>query len=105
LQATDILHRIDAIMLYPAEHGPGVEDRPTDGLWLVTTDGQVFAGEAAFRWLAWRLPVLWPIALLFPLPGVTAAARQLYRRALQRGDLATGIPAAAAQIAREQSRS
>lgn len=46
---------------------------------LVTPDGRrVYHGFAAFRWLAWRLPLLWPLAPFLYVPGVPALGQRLY---------------------------
>ena len=46
---------------------------------LVTPDGgRVYHGFAAFRWLAWRLPLLMPLAPLLYLPGVPWLGQRLY---------------------------
>jgi predicted DCC family thiol-disulfide oxidoreductase YuxK len=38
----------------------------------------VYHGFAALRWLAWRLPLLWPVAPLLYLPGVLPLGQRLY---------------------------
>jgi predicted DCC family thiol-disulfide oxidoreductase YuxK len=46
---------------------------------VVTPDHRhVYHGFAALRWLAWRLPLLWPVAPLLYLPGVPALGQRLY---------------------------
>jgi predicted DCC family thiol-disulfide oxidoreductase YuxK len=46
---------------------------------LVTPDRKrVLTGFAAFRWIAWRLPLAWPVAPLLYLPGVPWLGRRLY---------------------------
>jgi predicted DCC family thiol-disulfide oxidoreductase YuxK len=46
---------------------------------VVTPDhGHVHHGFAALRWLAWHLPLLWPVAPLLYLPGVPALGQRLY---------------------------
>jgi predicted DCC family thiol-disulfide oxidoreductase YuxK len=40
--------------------------------------GRVYHGFGAFRWIAWRLPLLWPVAPLLYLPGVPALGQRLY---------------------------
>jgi predicted DCC family thiol-disulfide oxidoreductase YuxK len=46
---------------------------------LVTPDrARVYHGFAAFRWLAWRLPLLMPLAPLLYLPGVPWLGQRLY---------------------------
>jgi predicted DCC family thiol-disulfide oxidoreductase YuxK len=51
-----------------------------DEMHVVTPDRQrSFAGYRAIRWLAWRLPLLWPLAPLFYLPGALWLGRRTYR--------------------------
>jgi predicted DCC family thiol-disulfide oxidoreductase YuxK len=45
---------------------------------LTPGGGRVYHGFAAFRWMAWRLPLLWPIAPLLYLPGVPWLGQRLY---------------------------
>jgi predicted DCC family thiol-disulfide oxidoreductase YuxK len=46
---------------------------------VLTADGRrVYHGFAALRWLAWRLPLLWPVAPLLYLPGVLPLGQRLY---------------------------
>jgi hypothetical protein len=68
LLALDLFHRLD----------PAI-DRRMDGraahLRVETADGRDLAGFAACRWLAARLPLLWPLVPVLALPG----AGRLYR--------------------------
>jgi predicted DCC family thiol-disulfide oxidoreductase YuxK len=46
---------------------------------VLTPDGRgLYHGFAALRWLAWRLPLLWPIAPLLYIPGVPSLGQRLY---------------------------
>jgi hypothetical protein len=46
---------------------------------VLTPDGRrVYHGFAALRWLAWRLPLLWPLAPLLYLPGIPSLGQRLY---------------------------
>jgi predicted DCC family thiol-disulfide oxidoreductase YuxK len=46
---------------------------------LVTADREgVHRGFGAFRWLAWRLPLLWPVVPLLYVPGVPTLGRKIY---------------------------
>ncbi len=46
---------------------------------LVTPGGErVYHGFAAFRWIAWRLPPLWPLLPWLYLPGVPRVGQWLY---------------------------
>ena len=45
----------------------------------VTAAGRVHRGFAAYRAIAWRLPLLWPLAPLLHLPPVAALGSRVYR--------------------------
>jgi predicted DCC family thiol-disulfide oxidoreductase YuxK len=46
---------------------------------VLSADGRrVYHGFAALRWLAWRLPLLWPVAPLLYVPGVAGLGQRLY---------------------------
>jgi predicted DCC family thiol-disulfide oxidoreductase YuxK len=46
---------------------------------VVTPDRQrAYAGFAAFRWIAWRIPVTMPLTPLLYLPGVPWLGRKVY---------------------------
>jgi predicted DCC family thiol-disulfide oxidoreductase YuxK len=46
---------------------------------LVTPDRQsAYAGFAAFRWMSWRLPLLWPVAPFLYLPGMPWLGNKAY---------------------------
>src|SRR5438309_2105519 len=50
---------------------PVEPQRLLEEMHVVTLDGQeVYHGFEAFRWLAWRLPLLWAVAPFLYLPGV-----------------------------------
>jgi hypothetical protein len=58
----------------PVEPGRALEE-----MHLVTPDGScLYHGFGAVRWLAWRLPLLWPVAPLLYIPGVPALGQKLY---------------------------
>jgi predicted DCC family thiol-disulfide oxidoreductase YuxK len=40
--------------------------------------GRWYHGFTAFRWMAWRLPLLWPLAPLLYLPGVPTLGQRIY---------------------------
>jgi predicted DCC family thiol-disulfide oxidoreductase YuxK len=42
------------------------------------TGKRIYHGFGAFRWLAWRLPLLWPLAPFLYLPGVPSVGQRLY---------------------------
>lgn len=65
----------DPANLPPA--APLVPARLLEEMHLVA-GGRVYHGFAALRWLAWRLPLLWPIAPFLYLPGVPRLGQRLY---------------------------
>lgn len=63
----------------PACAVPLVPEKLLEQMHLVTPDRKrVYAGFRAFRWLAWRLPLAWPLAPLQYLPGVQWLGNKLY---------------------------
>jgi predicted DCC family thiol-disulfide oxidoreductase YuxK len=66
----------------PAQRPAGVSLDPgrlLEEMHVVTAPGgRVLHGFAALRWLAWRLPPLWPLAPLLYLPGVLPLGQRLY---------------------------
>src|SRR4051812_38191589 len=45
-------------------------ERLLEEMHVVAPKGGLYHGFAALRWMAWRLPLLWPIAPLLYIPGV-----------------------------------
>ena len=62
----------------PATSPPLSAARLLEEMHLVTPRGKVYAGYAAFRWMAWRVPVLWPVAPFLYLPGVPWLGHRVY---------------------------
>ncbi len=63
----------------PATEAPLDPERLLAEMHLVPPGGgRVYHGFGALRWLAWRLPLLWPLAPLLYLPGVPALGQRLY---------------------------
>jgi predicted DCC family thiol-disulfide oxidoreductase YuxK len=63
----------------PPTDPPLAFDRLMEEMHLLTPDGRhVYHGFGAFRWMAWRLPPLWPVAPLLYLPGVPTLGRKAY---------------------------
>jgi len=59
---------------------PLLPEKLLEEMHVVTPDRQhVYAGYRAVRWLAWRLPPLWPLAPFFYLPGSLWLGGKLYR--------------------------
>lgn len=64
---------------WPPTLVPLREDRLMEEMHLVPPRGdRVYHGFGAFRWMAWRLPLLWLVAPLLYLPGVPYLGQRLY---------------------------
>lgn len=85
LKRLDWLHRLDYgdardESNVPALSPPLQPSRLMEEMHLVAPDGRsVYHGFRAFRWMAWRLPLLWPIAPFLYLPGMPALGQRVYR--------------------------
>src|SRR5205085_2599177 len=54
-------------------------DRLMEEMHLITPGAvQIYHGFGAFRWMAWRLPLLWPLAPFLYLPGIPALGQKIY---------------------------
>src|SRR4051812_27268259 len=64
---------------HPLLRDPAVAQAPLlEEMHVLTPDGQgLYHGFGALRWLAWRLPLLWPIAPLLYVPGIPALGQRL----------------------------
>jgi predicted DCC family thiol-disulfide oxidoreductase YuxK len=63
----------------PASATPLEPERLLEEMHVLTPDGRgLYHGFAALRWLAWRLPLLWPFAPLMYIPGVPRLGQRLY---------------------------
>lgn len=40
---------------------------------------RAYVGFSAFRWIAWRLPLTWPLAPFLYIPGVLTLGNRVYR--------------------------
>jgi predicted DCC family thiol-disulfide oxidoreductase YuxK len=50
-----------------------------DQMHLLTPDGKrLYHGFGAFRWMAWRLPLCWPIAPFLVVPGIPWLGQRVY---------------------------
>lgn len=84
LRKLDWNRRLDFVNVRDAEHpllaNPAVGQAPLlEQMHVLTPDGaRLHQGFGAFRWLAWRLPLFWPVAPLLYLPGVPALGQKLY---------------------------
>lgn len=58
---------------------PLVPKRLLEEMHVVTPDRtRAYAGFKAFRWMAWRLPLTWPLAPLQYIPGVPWLGNRVY---------------------------
>lgn len=84
LRKLDWLGKLDCKDGRVAENIPSTNpainpDRLLEEMHLVTPDGsRVYAGFHAFRWMAWRLPLCWPIAPFLYIPGVPWLGQKIY---------------------------
>ena len=84
LKRLDWRRRVDCRDARDPANIPGFEpplepDRLMEEMHLVTPDGsRVYHGFGVIRWLAWRLPLAWPIAPLLYIPGVLPLGQRLY---------------------------
>jgi len=64
----------------PLLRSPQIASAPLiDEMHVLTPDGRhLLHGFEAVRWLAWRLPLLWPVAPLLYIPGVPSFGQRLY---------------------------
>jgi hypothetical protein len=54
-------------------------NRLLEEMHLLTPDGRgILHGFGAFRWMAWRLPPLWPLLPFLYLPGMTSVGQRAY---------------------------
>jgi predicted DCC family thiol-disulfide oxidoreductase YuxK len=83
LRKLDWLHKLDYVSARDASqvvlHQPPVAGAPLlDEMHVLTPAGTLHRGFRAFCWLAWRLPVCWPIAPLLYVPGVPWLGQRFY---------------------------
>ncbi|MFL5243623.1 MAG: thiol-disulfide oxidoreductase DCC family protein [Gemmataceae bacterium] len=84
LRRLDWLHRLHPqnardLATLPRREPPLEPDRLLQEMHLLTPDGrEIYHGFEAFRWMAWRLPLLWPLAPLLYLPGMKAFGQRVY---------------------------
>jgi predicted DCC family thiol-disulfide oxidoreductase YuxK len=84
LRRLDWLGRLDYVNArdrdrLPAGGPPFDRDRLLKEMHVLTPDGRrLYHGFAALRWIAWRLPLLWPVAPLLYVPGVPWLGQRLY---------------------------
>src|SRR5438105_7577595 len=84
LKKLDWLGRLHYQSARDVEHLPPSEvpldpKRLLDEMHVLTPDRRrAFAGYAAFRWIAWRLPLTIPVAPLLYVPGVPWVGNRVY---------------------------
>jgi predicted DCC family thiol-disulfide oxidoreductase YuxK len=84
LRRLDWLHRLSYVdardpARLPATREPLDPQRLLQEMHVVPPGGgRAYHGFGALRWLAWRLPLLWPLAPLLYIPGVPALGQRLY---------------------------
>jgi hypothetical protein len=60
-------------------HVPVPPERLIEEMHLLTPDGgEVLHGFRAFRWMAWRLPLLWFLVPFLYLPGMATVGQRAY---------------------------
>jgi len=92
LQGIDILRRVE-IAGVPWSGRPEAAPESFDGAFgLRTTTGREYEGVAACRWLACRLPLLWPVAPLLYLPGTRWVLDAVFDRFVDHEPAARGLP-------------
>ena len=84
LRRLDWLHRLNPqdardLACLPRHDPPLDPNRLLEEMHLLTPDGsKIYHGFEAFRWMAWRLPLLWPLAPFLYLPGMKPLGQRLY---------------------------
>jgi len=73
-------HSAHEVASIPRAEVPLEPAKLLDEMHVLTPDRKhVYAGYAAFRWMAWRLPLTLPIAPLLYIPGVPWIGNKIYR--------------------------
>ena len=62
----------------PAGAVPLPPEQLLEQIHLVTPDWRVYCGFRAFRWMAWRMPLLWLVVPLLYFPGVPVIGQRIY---------------------------
>jgi predicted DCC family thiol-disulfide oxidoreductase YuxK len=84
LRRLDWLHRLSYVDARDRDHLPPSDpplnsDRLLQEMHLLPPrGGQVYHGFKAFRWMAWRLPPLWPLLPFLYLPGMASLGQRVY---------------------------
>lgn len=83
LKSLDWLSRFRYVSLHDAEVRESYSDLSSDMLmaemYVVTASGKRLGGAAAFRYLSWYVPLMWPIAPLLNIPGTLGLWSWLYK--------------------------
>lgn len=83
LKRLDWLRKIDCRDARVSENIPNLDpplkpERLLEEMHLVTPRQMVYHGFKAFRYMAWRMPLLFPFAPFFYLPGVPWLGQKIY---------------------------
>jgi predicted DCC family thiol-disulfide oxidoreductase YuxK len=84
LQRLDWFKRLGYLDVRDSERLQGVvlpvpPDRLLEEMHLLPQGGQKFYhGFTAFRWMAWQLPLLWPLVPFLYLPGMASLGQRAY---------------------------
>jgi predicted DCC family thiol-disulfide oxidoreductase YuxK len=84
LRPLDWLHRLHLqnardLESLPPRDPPLVPEQLLEQMHLLPPGGRkVYRGFEAFRWIAWRLPLLWPLAPFLYLPGMKSLGQRVY---------------------------
>ncbi|HEV3236312.1 MAG TPA: DUF393 domain-containing protein [Gemmataceae bacterium] len=84
LRRLDWLHRLHLqnardLDSLPRRDPPLVPEQLLEQMHLLPPGGRrVYRGFEAFRWMAWRLPLLWPLAPFLYLPGMKPLGQHAY---------------------------
>ncbi len=90
-KSVSLLRRLDWLGRFDCRDARDVANLPPSGdpldpqrlleeMHVVTPDRKrAYAGYRAVRWIAWRLPLLWPLAPFLHLPGAVWLGSKLYR--------------------------
>ncbi len=83
IQWLDWLSKCRYVSLHDAEISEKYPDLTYDMLmdemYVVNEKGLRLGGAAAFRYLSWRIPLMWPIAPILSIPGTMGLWSSLYK--------------------------
>ena len=107
MNALDWARRLDARSLRDAAsvatRFPSLDPRELErDLHVVDARGGVRRGYSAYRWIAWRLPLLAPLAFLLYVPGIKRLGDRVYRRIADGRRVDCGDAAGACSVREER---